>query len=166
MYRYGIQRTRGGKVTTYVCRDSNGVSSDERYPEKDGGVVIKEEIDECSAQVAYERANEMMTRELSPGMYSVQAGDVAHHSDSEGSHQAIVLGDDGSDDYVRAVFFTSSPGFGVRRASIEELGCAGFGYSRETYLAPVIRPRSEFMAEGIKFPKYRVLELEREFFMR
>lgn len=72
MYRYGIQRTRGGKVSTYVCKDQDVVSHTERYPEKDGGTVLKEEISECTAQEAYDRANEMMKRHLSPGSFKVE----------------------------------------------------------------------------------------------
>ncbi len=165
-YRYGVQRSRTGKLSTYVCRDSDLESREARYPEKDGGTSLKEDTDEVSAVEAYTRANEMLARISSPGLYAVTRGDIAHHSDNQGSHQAVVLGvlGDLDEEMVMAIFFTSSSGFGVRRASVEELGCAGYGYTRDTYLAPVIRPRSEFMAEGSRYPDYRVQELIQEFF--
>ncbi len=165
-YRYGVQRSKTGKTSIYLCRvkdESELVSREDRYPEKDGGIVLKEEVGELTASEAYSRAEEMLRVINCPGMYSVVCGDIAHHSDCQGSHQAVVLGDY-DEDMVQAVFFTSSFGFGVRKATIEELGCAGYRYSKDTFLAPVIRPRREFVAEGSKFPDYRVQELIEEFF--
>lgn len=168
-YRYGVQRSRTGKTSIYLCKvkdESELVSREDRYPEKDGGIVLKEGVGDLTATEAYARAEEMLREISCPGKYSVVCGDIAHHSDCQGSHQAIVLGeyDFGDEEMMRAVFFTSSPGFGVRRATIEELGCAGYRYSKDTFLAPVIRPRREFVAEGSKFPDYRVQELIEEFF--
>jgi hypothetical protein len=110
---------------------------------------------------AERKANEILANIECP-MLSIALGDIAHHSDRQGTHQAVILGIRG--EMAQAVFFTSSPGFGIRRATMEELGCAGFGYSRDTYLAPVERPLREFMSEGKKFPEYRVQELVAEFF--
>jgi hypothetical protein len=164
-YRYGVQRTCRGKVSTYLCRvrdESELQSNNNRYPEKDGGIVLGEKVDTIQAEEAYSKAELMLSEINCPGKYKVLRGDVAHHSDCQGSHQAVVLGE--IDDMVMAVFVTSSVGFGVRRASVEELGCLGYRNTRDTYLAPVIRPMKEFTSEGFKFPEYRVQELIDEFF--
>ncbi len=175
-YRYGVAKTIKGDVRTFVCRDLAPEPNPERYPENHKWLVLNEVIEECSSKEAHTKAQEMLeniesiyfkdhneiTKQDCPGAFAVKKGDVAHHSDQQGSHQAVILGE--FDDMVQAVFFTSSPGFGIRKATTEELGCIGFGYSRETFLAPVVRPKNEFVAEGIQFPQYRVDELLKEFF--
>jgi hypothetical protein len=163
--RYGVFKTQlnsKGKFTLvpYISNDCTD-SRPDRFPEKVGGEVIKECIEWLSAEDAERKANEMLSNLECP-VLSISIGDIAHHSDCQGTHQAVILGIQG--DMVQAIFFTSSPMFGVRRAQIEELGCAGFGYSRDTYLAPVERPIREFVSEGKKFPDYRVQELLAEFF--
>lgn len=159
--RYGVCKTIRNKLIPYVstdCRDSGP----DRFPEKEGYEVIKESIEYITHEEAERNADIMLGEIECPVLRTLNPGDIAHHSDRQGSHQAIVL--EISGDMVKGIFFTSSSGFGERRATDEELGCAGFGNSRETYIAPVERPLREFTSEGKKFPEYRVKELMAEFF--
>jgi hypothetical protein len=163
--RYGVFKTKlnnKGKFTLvpFITNDCSDPSPT-RFPEKVEGEVVKESIEWLMVEEAERKANEMLVNLECP-VFSIALGDIAHHSDRQGTHQAVILGIQG--EMAQAVFFTSSPGFGIRKATNEELGCAGFGYSRDTYLAPVERPLREFMSEGKKFPEYRVQELMAEFF--
>ncbi len=96
---------------------------------------------------------------------TVEAGAVAHFSDGQKTHWAIVL--NLSDDTKEAwsLFLTSNPLWNrrSRKASSDELAMCGFNATKETFLAPVIRPVSDAKSHGIYFPPDRVEEFKKEF---
>lgn len=158
LYRYGIHKTNKGKISKHVVRHTDG-SEKYKYPQKGRVLIIKEEINLLTSREATEKTKKMLDEY---NLEKIHAGDVAHHSDEFGNHIAIVLRT--TRNHALAIFFTSSPSFGKRKATIEELGCAGFGYSKNTYVAPVVRSKEDFTPNGINFPEYRVKELLKEFF--
>ncbi len=98
-------------------------------------------------------------------MSTVEAGNVAHFSDGQKTHFAIVLNVSEDKKDAWSLFLTSNPIWNrrSRRASPDELALCGFNATKETFLAPVIRPVSDAHSHGISFPLDRLEALKSEF---
>lgn len=89
-------------------------------------------------------------------------GDVVMHYDGS-SHIGILLKEKRPGFWL-TIFFTSNSSWGIRLATKEEVALAGFYGGKRTYIALAgIKPDTEFSKLGYSFPKYRVMDMIKEF---
>ena len=102
-----------------------------------------------------------------PPATDLQPGDVIVHSDGEGHHLGVYLGQVETKGCV--LFCTSSNEWNpkarkVTRDELILLGKPDGAISRGTYFAPVMRPLRDLFRKGYSFPEHRVIDLMKEFF--
>jgi len=99
-----------------------------------------------------------MTRDLEPGT-------VAYFSDGQKAHSGIILSLSQDKRDAWTLFLTSNPLWNrkARQATKDEIALCGFPQSRETFLAPVVRPVLDASASDVKYPDARVADLKSEF---
>lgn len=92
----------------------------------------------------------------------MEVGRLAAHSDGLAIHMAILL-DPAPQSF--ALFLTSRPGWARKSRPItrEERDLCGLKNPKPTWLAPVVRPRSEFSLTNRQMSDWRVVELLEEF---
>jgi len=116
-----------------------------------------------AAEKARKAAEEAEQRARAEELRRAETGRVAAHSDGLAIHWAIVL-DPGPETF--ALFLTTRPGWArfYRPITRDEEALVGIRRNEKgTFLAPVVRPRTEFSFTPRQFPEIRVAELLLEF---
>src|SRR5271157_2132350 len=95
----------------------------------------------------------------------IEPGTVAFFSDGQKSHSGIVLSLSQAGRDAWTLFLTSNSLWNrkARLATKDEVALCGFPQSKETFLAPVVRPVMDASASDIKYSDARVEELKIEF---
>lgn len=95
----------------------------------------------------------------------IEPGTVANFSDGQRAHSGIILSLSPDKKDAWTLFLTSSPLWNrkARLATKDEIALCGFPYSKETFLAPVVRPVQDASASDVGYPDARVDELKLEF---
>ncbi len=115
-----------------------------------------------SIEEARQASEEAERQEREREIRRQEIGRVAAHSDGLAIHMAILL-DPAPQSF--ALFLTSRPGWARKSRPLtpEERDLCGLKNPKPTWLAPVVRPRSEFSLTGRQFSDWRVVELLEEF---
>jgi len=99
-----------------------------------------------------------MSRDVGPGT-------IACFSDGQRIHNAIILSVSQDKRDAWTLFLTSNPKWNrkSRLATSDELALCGVPKSKETFLAPVVRPVQDASVVSATFPEDRVTSLSKEF---